>query len=154
MQRGLAPDPNRAHIPPGNGRERRRRGRLGEEARAREFRSFPPLEPLQHLQPGRTGCFSRGRNGVTPCEAKHVFMGNPGLTLGLSYLDPSDCRMTGAKHIPARSAWVEMQRGLVPEGRGYFPHVPGTSCLATIVLSLRDKRHSTAEALLKLAFMG
>jgi hypothetical protein len=31
---------------------------------------------------------------------------------------------------------------------------PGTSCLATIVLSLRDKIHSTAGALLKLAFMG
>jgi hypothetical protein len=26
------------------------------------------LTPLQHLQPGRAGCFSRGRNGVTPCE--------------------------------------------------------------------------------------
>jgi hypothetical protein len=26
--------------------------------------------------------------------------------------------------------------------------IPGTSCLATIVLSLRDKIHSTAEALL------
>ena|ERR1700722_9227984 len=28
---------------------------------------------------------------------------------------------------------------IVPLGRGYFPHIPGTSCLATIVLSLRDK---------------
>jgi hypothetical protein len=36
----------------------------------------------------------------------------------------------------------------VPLGRGYFLIIPGTSCLATIVLSLRDKRHSTAEALL------
>jgi hypothetical protein len=35
-----------------------------------------------------------------------------------------------------------------------FLIIPGTSCLATVVLSLRDKRHSTAEALLKLAFMG
>jgi hypothetical protein len=35
-----------------------------------------------------------------------------------------------------------------------FLIIPDTSCLATIVLSLRDKRHSTAEALLKLAFMG
>jgi hypothetical protein len=26
------------------------------------------LAPLQHLQPGRAGCFSRGRNGVAPCE--------------------------------------------------------------------------------------
>jgi hypothetical protein len=33
-----------------------------------------------------------------------------------------------------------------------FLIIPGTSCLATIVLSLRDKRHSTTEALLKLAF--
>src|ERR1700722_4857413 len=32
-----------------------------------------------------------------------------------------------------------------------FLIIPGTSCLATIVLSLRDKIHSTAEALLKLA---
>jgi hypothetical protein len=31
--------------------------------------------------------------------------------------------------------------------------IPGTSCLATIVLSLRDKIHLTAEALLKLALM-
>ena len=35
-----------------------------------------------------------------------------------------------------------------------FLVIPGTSCLATIVLSLRDKIHSTAEALPKLAFMG
>ena len=35
-----------------------------------------------------------------------------------------------------------------------FLMIPGTSCLATIVLSLRDKIHSTAEALLKLALMG
>jgi hypothetical protein len=31
---------------------------------------------------------------------------------------------------------------------------PGTSYLATIVLSLRDKIHSLAEALLKLTLMG
>jgi hypothetical protein len=31
---------------------------------------------------------------------------------------------------------------------------PGTSCLATISLSLRDKNHSTAEALLESALMG
>jgi hypothetical protein len=30
----------------------------------------------------------------------------------------------------------------------------GTSCLATIMLSLRDKKHSIAEALLKSALMG
>jgi hypothetical protein len=35
-----------------------------------------------------------------------------------------------------------------------FLIIPGTKCLATIVLSLRDKKHSTVEALLKLAFMG
>jgi hypothetical protein len=34
-----------------------------------------------------------------------------------------------------------------------FLMIPGTSCLATIVLSLRDKIHSTAEALLKSASM-
>ena len=28
---------------------------------------------------------------------------------------------------------------IVPPGRGYFPPNPGTSCLATIGLSLRDK---------------
>jgi hypothetical protein len=43
---------------------------------------------------------------------------------------------------------------IVPLGRGYFLIIPGTSCQATIVLSLWDKRHSTAETLLKLAFMG
>jgi hypothetical protein len=31
---------------------------------------------------------------------------------------------------------------------------PGTSCQATIMLSLRDKIHSTAEALVKSALMG
>jgi hypothetical protein len=28
---------------------------------------------------------------------------------------------------------------IVPVGRGYFLIIPGTSCMATIVLSLRDK---------------
>jgi hypothetical protein len=37
---------------------------------------------------------------------------------------------------------------IVPLGRGYSPHDPSTSCPATIVLSLREKIHSTAEALL------
>jgi hypothetical protein len=33
--------------------------------------------------------------------------------------------------------------------------IPGTSCLATIALSLRDKNHSTIEApRIKLALMG
>jgi hypothetical protein len=35
-----------------------------------------------------------------------------------------------------------------------FLMIPGTSCLATIVLFLRDKIHLIAEALLKLALMG
>jgi hypothetical protein len=35
-----------------------------------------------------------------------------------------------------------------------FLMIPGAWCLATIVLSLRDKIHLTAEALLKLALMG
>jgi hypothetical protein len=49
----------------------------------------------------------------------------------------------------APSAWVEMQRGPVPEGRSkaqssrwdeaIFFTIPGTSCLATIGLSLRTK---------------
>jgi hypothetical protein len=43
----------------------------------------------------------------------------------------------------------------VPLGRGVFLYrYPGTSYLATIVLSLRDKIHSLAEALLNLALMG
>jgi hypothetical protein len=41
----------------------------------------------------------------------------------------------------------------VPLGRGYFLMIPGSSCLATIVLSFRDKIHLTAEALLKLALI-
>jgi hypothetical protein len=42
-----------------------------------------------------------------------------------------------------------------PAGTGlFFFIIPGTSCLATIVLSLRDKIHSTAEVLLKLALWG
>jgi hypothetical protein len=57
-----------------------------------------------------------------------------------------------ADRSQARSAWVSMQRGPVPEGRlkslsvprifvveTIFLMIPGTSCLATIVLSLRDK---------------
>jgi len=42
-----------------------------------------------------------------------------------------------------------------PSGTGVFLYrYPGTSYLATIMLSLRDKIHSSAEALLKLALMG
>ena len=44
---------------------------------------------------------------------------------------------------------------IVPLGRGYFPRHSSTSCLATIVLSLRDKNHSTIEApRIESAFMG
>ena len=43
---------------------------------------------------------------------------------------------------------------IVPLRRCYLLMIPGTSCLATIVLSLLDKIHSTVEALLKLALMG
>jgi hypothetical protein len=40
-----------------------------------------------------------------------------------------------------------LQPSTVPPGRGPSPHrVPGTSCLATISLSLRDKSHSPIEA--------
>ena len=44
----------------------------------------------------------------------------------------------------------------VPPGRGAsLHHYPGTSCLATIVLSLRDKSHSPIEApRIKLMLMG
>jgi hypothetical protein len=43
----------------------------------------------------------------------------------------------------------------VPPGRGYFLMIPGTSCLATIGLSLRDEKHSTIEAPpIKLMLMG
>src|SRR5271165_2794737 len=42
-----------------------------------------------------------------------------------------------------------------PSGTGVFLYCyPGTSYLATIMLSLRDKIHSPAEALLKLTLMG
>src|SRR5271165_1586169 len=42
-----------------------------------------------------------------------------------------------------------------PSGTGVFLYrYPGTSYLATITLSLRDKIHSSAEALLKLTLMG
>src|SRR5271165_4048740 len=41
-----------------------------------------------------------------------------------------------------------------PSGTGVFLYrYPGTSYLATIMLSLRDKIHSSAEALLKLTLM-
>jgi hypothetical protein len=49
---------------------------------------------------------------------------------GLSYLGPSN--------------------GFCPGGTGF----PATSCPATLMLSLRDKIHLTAEALLKSALMG
>jgi hypothetical protein len=40
-------------------------------------------------------------------------------------------------------------------GRGYFLMIPGTSCLATIGLSLRDENHSTIGApRIKLALMS
>src|SRR5271157_2558400 len=42
-----------------------------------------------------------------------------------------------------------------PSGTGVSLYrYPGTSYLATIMLSLRDKIHSSAEALLKLTLMG
>jgi hypothetical protein len=73
-----------------------------------------------------------------------------------------------ADRSQARSAWVAMQKGPVPEGRSIgsmvqsfrwdgaiFLMIPGTSCLATIVLSLRDKNHSPVEApRIILAFVG
>jgi hypothetical protein len=44
---------------------------------------------------------------------------------------------------------------IVPLGRAIFRMIPGTSCLATIVLSLRDKNHSPIEApRITLALMG
>jgi hypothetical protein len=42
---------------------------------------------------------------------------------------------------------LTLNRLIVPLGRGYFLMIPGTSCLATIVLSLRDENHSPIEAL-------
>ena len=43
----------------------------------------------------------------------------------------------------------------VPPGRGSLHRYPGTSCLATISLSLQDKSHSPIEGLrIKLALMG
>ena len=93
-----------------------------------------------------------------------------------------------ADRSQARSAWVAMQRGPVPEGRskslsvpqifvvetelmplqkrlvhlfnrpagtGFFLMIPGTSCLATISLSLRDKNHPPIEVLrIILALVG
>jgi hypothetical protein len=42
-----------------------------------------------------------------------------------------------------------------PSGTAVFLYrYPGTSYLATIMLSLRDKMHSPAEALVKLMLMG
>jgi hypothetical protein len=43
---------------------------------------------------------------------------------------------------------------IVPPERGCFLIIPGTSCLATIVLPLRDKIHSSAEAYLSIAIVG
>jgi hypothetical protein len=64
-----------------------------------------------------------------------------------------------ADRSQARSARVAMQKGPVPEGRSIGSIVrlglPGTSCLATIVLSLRDKSNSPVEApRIVFAFMG
>jgi hypothetical protein len=43
----------------------------------------------------------------------------------------------------------------VPPGRGSLHRYPGTSCLATISLSLRDKSHSPIQGpRIKLALMG
>jgi hypothetical protein len=43
----------------------------------------------------------------------------------------------------------------VPPGRGRSASPPGTSCLATIVLYLRDENHSPIEApRIKVALMG
>ncbi len=72
----------------------------------------------------------------------------------------------------ARSAWIAMQRRLRPGGtvegvqsklravqssrwdKAIFLMTPGTSCLATIMRSLRDKTIRPAEALIELALTG
>jgi hypothetical protein len=75
------------------------------------------------------------------------------------------CPGRQADSSPARSAWVAMQRGTVQGGtvevmvrpnlrsvqssrwdEAIFLMIPGTSCLATIVLSLRDKNHSQTQS--------
>jgi hypothetical protein len=65
--------------------------------------------------------------------------------------------------VSLRDTWLQTElmplqdRSIVPLGRDYFPHDPGTSCLATIVLSLRDQasassRKSTKKDLYSIGF--
>ena len=68
----------------------------------------------------------------------------PDYFLGISHAKTCFCDVSIAKPRSVQSSrWDE----------AIFPVTPGTSCLATIMLSLRDKIHSPAEAFLKLALM-
>jgi hypothetical protein len=58
-------------------------------------------------------------------------------------------------HLASNLSRDRFNRSIVPLGRSYFLMIPGTSCLATIVLSLRDKNYSPFEApRIISAFMG
>jgi hypothetical protein len=48
--------------------------------------------------------------------------------------------------LPLKLCSCRKDRFNRPAGTGYFLMIPGTSCLATIALSLRDKNHSPIEA--------
>src|ERR1700677_1608857 len=51
--------------------------------------------------------------------------------------------------------WDRQRTSAVPPGRGSLHRYPGTSCLATIGLSLQDKSHSPIEVpRIKLALIG
>jgi hypothetical protein len=56
-------------------------------------------------------------------------------------LNGSRLRLEANKAV---SAWIH-QTSTVPPGRGSLYRYPGTSCLATITLPLRDKSHSPIE---------
>jgi hypothetical protein len=60
-------------------------------------------------------------------------------------VSPRDIYRRNRAH--AASETLGIIGSIVPLGRDYFPHDPGTSCLATIRLSLRDKTHSPLERL-------
>jgi hypothetical protein len=55
----------------------------------------------------------------------------------------SSCRIRDAH---TESAITLLHRFNRPAGTWLFLAIPGTSCLATIVMSLRDKNHSPIEA--------
>ena len=76
--------------------------------------------------------------------------GRAPISVNLSRASAGECILSRRDSMivsQVRSAWVAMQKDPVPGDGAIFLITPGTSCLATISLSLRDKSRSALERL-------